>query len=415
VRISFETNRDPHLVTMAPDGDFFLDPHDPDDPLPIDPTPHDKAYFESHLVGLGEYYKYQSGGRCTSKRRCLPEGDRDSYKLGDVADYGPGDTGFWTLNGLERLVRDMITAADQGTQADGSADLSDYADDRDLTYIIFAHAGSDWQSDINQDTPNDIPTFFVTLGEAQGLIGGGLLSECSVIPETTTQDGYRGSIAAALYHEFGHALGLPDVYDATTGLTSCGVWDLMDSGTNLAATLGYRDPDTGQIVAEPVSGILPPSLSAWCKLVPRLAGHPGDRGRRGPGVRTAGGRRTARPVWPAQHDPRLRFLARGAAGPDRRGLAARVLPDREPLGAARSTTRPTIPTTRTATTAASTSRPIRRPAWSSTWPATGGHDRPEHRLLRLLPARRRPAGLARQHGPHRTEPRDNRSTASATA
>lgn len=265
VRISFETNRLPNLVTMAPDGDFFLDPHDPDDPLPIDPSPHDKAYFESHLSGLSEYYRFQSGGRLHIESRVLPEGDRDSYKLSDVADYGPGDTGFWTLAGLERLVRDMIAAADEGTQFDGSANLSDYADDRPLTYIIFAHAGSDWQSDIRQDTPNDIPTFFVTLGEAQALVGGGLLSECSVIPETTTQDGYRGSIAAALYHEFGHALGLPDVYDATTGLTSCGVWDLMDSGTNLAATLGYRDPDTGEIVAAAVSGILPPSLSVWCK------------------------------------------------------------------------------------------------------------------------------------------------------
>ncbi len=266
VRISFETNRRPDLVTMSPSGDFFLEPPDPDDPLPIDPTPHDRAYFESHVQGLAEYYRFQSGGRLDIVSQVLPPGDRDSYKLGDVADYGPGDSGFWTLDGIERLVRDMIRAADAGTRQDGSADLSDFGDGQELTYIIFAHAGSDWQSDINQDSPNDIPTFFVTLGEPEPLLGGGMLSECSVIPETTNQDGYRGSIAAALYHEFGHALGLPDVYDATTGLTSCGVWDLMDSGTNLAAVIGYEwPPDSGQIVAEAVAGILPPSLSAWCR------------------------------------------------------------------------------------------------------------------------------------------------------
>jgi M6 family metalloprotease-like protein len=264
VRIAFETNRDPHLVTMAEDGDFFYEPRYPGDPLPIDPEPHDKAFFESHLRGLAEYYDFQSGGRLHIDARVLPEGDRDSYKLGDVADYGPGADGWWTLEGLESLVRDMITAADEGTQADGSVDLGDYDDDDDLTYIIFAHAGSDWQSDVNIDSPNDIPTFFVTLGEAQPLINGSL-TECSVIPETTTQDGYKGSIAAALYHEFGHALGLPDVYDATTGYTSVGVWDLMDSGTNLAANLGYIDEETGEVVPEPVTGILPPSLSAWCK------------------------------------------------------------------------------------------------------------------------------------------------------
>jgi M6 family metalloprotease-like protein len=264
VRISFATNREPDLVTMAPDGDFFYEPRYPDEVLQIDPEPHDRAYFEAHLQGLAEFYEFQSGGRLHIQSRVLPEDDRGSYQLSDVADYGPGQDGFWTLEGLESLVRDMITAADAGTQADGSADLSDYDDDDPLTYIIFAHAGSDWQSDIEQDTPNDIPTFFVTLGEPQ-TITGGELSECSVIPETTNQDGAKGSIAAALYHEFGHALGLPDVYDATTGLTSCGVWDLMDSGTNLAATLGYTDPESGELVGEPVTGILPPSLSAWCK------------------------------------------------------------------------------------------------------------------------------------------------------
>jgi len=266
VRIAFEENRDPNLVTMAEDGDFFLEPHPEDDILPIDPWPHNRNYFESHLKGLSEFYKYQSGGRLHIESRVLPEGDEDSYKLSDVADYGPGSGGFWTLEGLESLVRDMITTSDAGTQADGSADLSDFDDHHPLTYIIFAHAGSDWQSDINQDSPNDIPTFFVTLGEPQDLLGGGELSECSVIPETTTQDGFRGSIAAALYHEFGHALGLPDVYDASTGLTSVGVWDLMDSGTNLSANIGVEDPDNpGELIGIPVTGILPPSLSAWCK------------------------------------------------------------------------------------------------------------------------------------------------------
>jgi M6 family metalloprotease-like protein len=272
VRISFENNRDPQLATLAEDGDFFFEPRFPDDPgIPIDPEPHDRAFFEAHLEGLAQYYNYQSGGRLVIDSQVLPSGDRDSYKLSDIADYGPGAGEFWTLEGLESLVRDMITAADEGAVQDGIS-LADFDDDDDLTYIIFAHAGSDWQSDINQDTPNDIPTFFVTLGEPQDLTSTdsesgelGALSECSVIPETTTQDGYKGSIAAALYHEFGHALGLPDVYDATTGLTSAGVWDLMDSGTNLGANVGYVDEETGDVVGEVITGILPPSLSAWCK------------------------------------------------------------------------------------------------------------------------------------------------------
>ena len=38
----------------------------------------------------------------------LPAGEEDSYKLSDIADYGPGVNGFWTLESLERLVRDGV-------------------------------------------------------------------------------------------------------------------------------------------------------------------------------------------------------------------------------------------------------------------------------------------------------------------
>ncbi|MBE0565051.1 MAG: immune inhibitor A, partial [Krumholzibacteria bacterium] len=262
VRISFATNREPGLTTIPPDGGFMLTPPVEPEPIPIDPPPHDKAYFASHMHGLSEYYRYQSGGRLHIEGRVLPDADQGSYQLTDVADYGPGRDGFWTIDSLERMVRDMITVADQGAAADGVA-LSDYDDDDPFTYIIFVHSGSDWQSDVLGDSPNDIPTFFISLGEPQPLTGG-LLSECSIIPETTNQDGYPGSIAAAFYHEFGHALGLPDVYSTATGLPSVGIWDLMDSGTNLPVTLGTYD-DQGELVTTVATGVLPPSLSAWNK------------------------------------------------------------------------------------------------------------------------------------------------------
>ncbi len=271
VRIAFDGNRSPELTTVPPGGGFMLEPLANPGPLEVDPPPHDKSYFRSHLQGLSEYYRFMSGGRLHIEGRVLPEGDQDAYLVGDVADYGPGAGGFWSLTGLESLVRDMITAADAGTQADGSVNLADYDDDDPFTYVIFVHAGSDWQSDVNGDSPNDVPTFFVNLGEPQALTsidsdGGvaGALTECSVIPETTNQDGYAGSIAAAFYHEFGHALGLVDVYDSYRGLPSVGIWDLMDSGTNLSATLGAIT-DEGDTVYVAAGGVLPPSLAAWDK------------------------------------------------------------------------------------------------------------------------------------------------------
>lgn len=270
IRIAFENNRDPHLTTIDPSGDFVLDPLTDPKPLEVDPPPRNKAYFESHLDGLSEYYSFMSGGRLHIEGRVLPDESDASYKLTDVADYGPGSGNFWTLEKLEQLVQDIMVKADQETQADGSVNLADYDDNTPGTYIIFVHSGSDWQSDVNGDSPNDIPTFFVTLGESVNLIGTnpegdpGQLSECSIIPETTNTDGYPGSIAAAFYHEFGHALGLPDVYSTYSGLPAVGIWDLMDSGTNLPVTMGTITAENDTFIIS-ATGVLPPSLSAWNK------------------------------------------------------------------------------------------------------------------------------------------------------
>ncbi len=119
VRISFETNRDPALTTIPADGNFMLTPDPEPAPIPIDPPPHDKAYFESHLQGLSEFYRYQSGGRLHIQGRVLPDDPNGSYKVSDIADYGPGADGYWTLEGLENLVRQMMLTADAGTPADG--------------------------------------------------------------------------------------------------------------------------------------------------------------------------------------------------------------------------------------------------------------------------------------------------------
>jgi M6 family metalloprotease-like protein len=272
VRISFAADRSGPLTSVTEDGDFLLRERTDEDF--IDPPPHDRAYFEAHLAGLAEYYRLESGGRLQIESRVLPDEPRGSYQLSDLADYGPGAGNFWTLEGLERLVRDMIAVADSGAMhADPPARLADYDDDDPFTYVIFVHAGSDWQSDVNADSPNDVPTFFVSLAKPV-LLGSfdrenlqpGALSECSVIPETTSQDGWLGSIAAGLYHEFGHALGLVDIYSTATGLPQVGVWSLMDSGTNVFATIGRPYPgipDSIQVVD--VIGALPPSLGAWDK------------------------------------------------------------------------------------------------------------------------------------------------------
>lgn len=278
VRIAFETDRSGSLTSITEDGNFLLEP---DESYPFDPPPHNKAYFEAHLEGLARYWNSMSGGALQVNARVLPEGDEDAYFLSDIADYGPGSGGFWTIDALVTLVQDMIRAADAGTMADGSVNLAEFDFDDPNTYVIFAHAGGDLQSNLVTQpgdpdySPNDIPTFFVQLGDDDVVPLAsvdpdsgqpGLMTECSVIPEATSQDGLLGSIAAALYHEFGHALGLPDLYSTFTGFPTVGFWDLMDNGTNLAAGVLLEEPAPGE---DPevfsVVGLLPPGLSIWSK------------------------------------------------------------------------------------------------------------------------------------------------------
>lgn len=278
VRIAFRSDRSGGLTSITEDGNFQLEP---DPTILFDPPPHDRAYFQAHATALREYWSSMSNGQIVAETTVLPPGGEDAYFLEDIADYGPGSGNFWTVERLERLVQDMIRATDQGTLADGSANLADYDFDDPDTYVIFAHAGADlqsnlvWQPGQSGYSPNDIPTFFVTLGDsAQVDLAStdsetgepGRMTECSVIPETTSQDGLVGAITAALLHEFGHALGLPDLYSTTTGYPTIGYWGIMDSGTNLTAVVGVPDPDEpGNFVPEFVTGLLPPQASIWSK------------------------------------------------------------------------------------------------------------------------------------------------------
>jgi M6 family metalloprotease-like protein len=255
IRIAFLSDRVDALSSITTGGDFDLTPGGE---AIIDPTPHDKNYFDSHLLAMRNYYHFQSCGRLEITWDILPEGLEESYKLSDIADYGPGTTELWTVERLVALFRDGVVAADQGLASQGyPVRIGDY------DAIILAHAGSNLQSDVDYDTPNDIPSFFARLGDDDRFtVDGGqtIIEDGSVIPESASQDGFLGGIAAVLFHEFGHQLGLPDLYNIYTNNPTVGVWDIMDSGGLVGAYI--EDDEGGLHYAE---GFLPTGLSAWSK------------------------------------------------------------------------------------------------------------------------------------------------------
>jgi M6 family metalloprotease-like protein len=256
VRVSFLGDRLPSLSSISTGGDFDVST---DDGGLVDPTPHDKDYFDAHMTGLRNYFYYQSCGRLEVVWDIVPEGLEESYKLSDIADYGPGTAETWTVERLVRFFRDAIETADQELASQGyPIRFGDY------DAVVLAHAGANLQSDVDYDTPNDIPSFFARLGdEDRFTVDGGetVIVDGSVVPETASQDGYFSGIAGVLFHEFGHQLGLPDLYNINSGFPAVGVWDLMDSGGMVGE---YIEDEQGRI--QFVEGFLPAGLSAWSKI-----------------------------------------------------------------------------------------------------------------------------------------------------
>lgn len=228
----------------------------------LDPPPHNKAYVESHLEALRRYYDVMSNGQLELEFDVFPAESDSAFHLPDSFRYGP-----WIFSNSNPDV--LQRAIDLAGDAIAVADSTDpeAIDFRQYDSFIILHAGSDFQSDVNGDSPWDIPSFNLFVDEPFRVAEGADSVEIClvmVVPETSNQDGFHSALNSVIAHEFGHQLGFVDLYDVTTATPIVGAYSLMDSGTNLYALL--PDPaDTTRTVA--VRGVLPPSLDPWHKAV----------------------------------------------------------------------------------------------------------------------------------------------------
>jgi len=257
----FEFENDSAGSSTTGEGRFVTTPPSENDF--IDPPPHNRAYFEAHLEAMRRYWFASTNGKVHVEYTLFPEGDTTAYRLDDTADYLPeGDPASWSFEsrgcGISRLVRDWIAYVDSATDFR----FSDYDS------YLFIHAGPDLQGDVNGDTPGDIPSFNITYQFPDTTCGidsiyvhdgadSMLVDNAWVCPETISQDFFIGAVNGTLAHEFGHQLGLPDLYNTFYFFPSVGVWDLMDSGDSQSLDLGL---DTQ------VAGLIPGGLSAWSRF-----------------------------------------------------------------------------------------------------------------------------------------------------
>ena len=203
--------------------------------------PHDSLYINAQMLALRNYYWAVSGGKLWVEFRQVPEGLQSAYTVPHQMSFYSDFYNNWDDwgAGIYVLLRDAIEAAD--------ADPANISF-RDYQSYMVIHAGSCWQTD---PAGADIPSVFIRMDETSPIIanaGADSIYDGIIDAETQSQDGMVIGSQGEIAHEFGHQLGLPDLYDYSYNSVALGEWELMSWGSfNMNA-------------------YVPPHLSAWCKV-----------------------------------------------------------------------------------------------------------------------------------------------------
>lgn len=203
--------------------------------------PHDSVYIHGQMLALRNYYWAVSGGRVWVEFRQVPDGLQAAYDLPHQMSFYSDFYNNWNNwgAGIYVLLRDAIEAADSDP-----ANIS-FRDYHSYTVI---HAGACWQTD---PYGADIPAVFIQMDETSPIIanaGADTIYDGIIDAETQSQDGMVIGSQGEIAHEFGHQLGLPDLYDISYWSVGLGEWEIMSHGSwNMNA-------------------YVPPHLSAWCKV-----------------------------------------------------------------------------------------------------------------------------------------------------
>jgi M6 family metalloprotease-like protein len=220
----------------------------------IDPAPHNRKYFEAHLQALHNYWYSVSNHRLVLTYEVWPQEENGSYRL-------PVQMGYYGENGphgpyvAERMAHFFTDAVELADSLCPEIDFSRYQS------IILFHAGADQQNNLPfvEHTPDDFYSGFLILTDPLAVDSGKVeIQDGLVIPETVSQDNRIGALNSGLAHEFGHQLGLVDLYRTYDFFTQIGDFSLMDKN---GESVGADFPDIGP----DVFGTLPVYPEAWSR------------------------------------------------------------------------------------------------------------------------------------------------------
>jgi len=216
----------------------------------IDPPPHDSSYFDAHLNALRRYWETVSEEKITISWQIWPPGKDSVYVLPQAMNYyGLCDT---IVTGLERYFIDCITVADSVSPEIHFADYHS---------IFLFHAGSDRQNDIGFPTTcNDLFSGFIRFGDSLAVdTGSHYVRTALILPETSSQDNRATALNAVTAHEFGHQLGLVDLYSTNYFLTQLGDFALMDNN-GFGTGIDFDGFSVGSVL-----GAIPVYPCAWSR------------------------------------------------------------------------------------------------------------------------------------------------------
>jgi M6 family metalloprotease-like protein len=216
----------------------------------LDPLPHDKKYFESHLQFTQNYFAKVSKGKLAIEYTVLP----DTFSVSDrMRNYSP-NPGSDDFTPIADFSSEAWTLADQLYPG---FNFSGY----DVFLIFHAGVGRDLSLPGSIGNERDLPSVYLSNQAFKNIYGenyegipvsGGSfkITNSMIIPETESRELetisgtflFEITINGLLCASIGSHLGLPDLFDTETGLSAIGRFGLMD-GQSIFAFLGTYPPE----------------------------------------------------------------------------------------------------------------------------------------------------------------------------
>lgn len=223
----------------------------------LDPLPHDRTYFESHLEFVKNYFRKVSDNKLFVEYFVLP----DTFSVSQtMRNYSPApkSNDFTPLGNFAQEVWSI------SNQLYPTFDFSKF----DLFIIFHAGVGRDVTLPGSLGNERDLPSVYLSENALKEIFGNNFegfpvnngnfkITNTAIIPETesrelSTLSGtflFEITINGLLCATVGSHLGLPDLFDTETGLSAIGRFGLMDGQSIFA-----------------YNGCYPPEPSAWEKI-----------------------------------------------------------------------------------------------------------------------------------------------------